>query len=380
MGFFSNKSITHLNLSNSFFELMTQIANVFAGLFLYQHGFSLYEVFFTLGGIALGRICMRFLALPLIHSLGLRRTVMIGLLGNGTAILMLSQVQKADDIWFALYLVLYTAFNSMYWLAFHVYYTLQGSDAHRGKQYAVRNAFILSWQALFPILSAFVINNLGYHYYFMLAVPIAFLAFLPLLKCQDTITPVKIVFSRNNLLSFGVRSSIFSAIYDSVSANCWVFMVYLYFNEKMLSFGSILTFGIVVQILWQIFIGRHVDKGKTLRISAIGGMVMSCNILGRSLLSLSLPVIMLLEFAYAIGKLHLNSVKDVVTYNESHATDTIISYWLFTEMTRDTGNIIGTLSVAFLLYKGFALHEAIAIALPAVLMLWYVLTRSAKVK
>src|ERR1044072_3406442 len=99
MGFFSNKYVTYLNLSNGFAEMLTQIVQVFGILFLYQHGFTMAGVFFTLGTLNFGRILMRLISIPLIKTIGLRKTVALGLTGWGVAVLLLSHVQGVDS-WF----------------------------------------------------------------------------------------------------------------------------------------------------------------------------------------------------------------------------------------------------------------------------------------
>ncbi len=373
MGFLSNKSVNYLNLHNGCIELMTQVVFLFGSLFLYQHGFTISQVLFTLGGMSLGRIITRFLALPLIKHLGLRKTIAIGIIGYGIAILMLSQVQGIDG-WFIAYLGFYIFFNPIYWVCFHIYYTLVSEERHRGKQYAVRSAIILSGQALFPLIGAAIIKWLGYSWYFAIAIPITFAALFFLLLCPHAEVPRKSwTWTHRQLLSVGSRTSIFRSFYDLSCNTLWMFAMFQFFGGKMMEFGSVVTFGILIQILWQLAIGHRLDKGHADRIANIGGTLMLGTILSRVFMPLSLPVILAMEIINAIARLHISSVIDIATYNDSHRAEHIVWYWVFTEMTRDIGSLTGTWTAALLLSIGFDPREAILMALPALLMLWGIL-------
>lgn len=371
--FFSNRSVTYLNIHNGFVELLNQTAIMFGLIFLYQQGFSVAQVFLTFGIMMVGRILGRFCSLPLMKAIGLRKTVATGLMGYGAAIITLSQVHGLDG-WLLLYMLLYMLFNPMYWFAFHIYYTLTSEERHRGKQYAVRSTIVLSGQALFPLISAACIKFIGYHSYFFIAIPITCAALAFLLLCDDIPIPAKSWGrSRGQFFCFGVRTSFFNSFYDFSVNTLWLFAVYFFLDGKMLQFGSVMAFGIIVQILWQLLVGFKVDNGHARRVANIGGVTMIVAIFGRIFMPLSIPIILALEMINSTARLHVRSVNDISTYNDSHRTTHIIWYWVFTEITRDTGTILGSLSVALLLYSGFPVREAIFIGLPAFLMFWNVL-------
>ncbi len=213
MEFLSNRSVNYLNLHNGFVEMLNQIVLVFGSLFLYEHGFSMAEVFFMLGFIPLGRIFTRILSFPLIRRIGLRNTVAVGLVGWCTSILLLAQVQGIDS-WFVAYVIVYTLFNPIYWVCFHTYYTIMGEEKKRGRQYAVRSVCILIGQAVFPLISSIIIRLMGYHWYFGLAVPISTIAFLLLMRCPDRPIPEAAWnWSVVPLRSVGVSTGIFKAFY-----------------------------------------------------------------------------------------------------------------------------------------------------------------------
>jgi hypothetical protein len=327
--------------------------------------------------MSLGRIAVRFLAIPLIRSLGLRKTIAAGITGYGTAILLLSQARGMDG-WFVAYLTFYIFFNPVYWVCFHIYYTLLSEERHRGKQYAVRCAIILSGQALFPLIGAAVIKWLGYSWYFALAVPITFAALFFLALCPQAAVPGKSwIWTHRQLFSIGNRTSIFRSFYDLSCNTLWVFAMFQFFDGKLMEFGGVVTFGILIQILWQLAIGHRLDKGHADRIVHIGGVLTLGTILSRVFMPLSLPVILGMEMVNAVARLHIGSVTDIATYNDSHRADHIVWYWVFTEMTRDVGSLSGTWTAAFLVSSGFAPREAILMALPALLMLWGVLAHLA---
>ncbi|MEI7669909.1 MAG: MFS transporter [Pseudomonadota bacterium] len=374
MGFFSNKSINYLNISNSFFELMSQISNVFVAVFLYKQGFSITKIFIVLALIFGMRILMRFITLPILAKLGLRKTIMLGLVGNGISILNLSLVEGIDG-WLVSYILMFALFNSMYWLCFHIFYTLSGEEKHRGKQYAMRSAFILSLQAIFPLISGFVIEHSGYGLYFALSIPITILGLIPLFKCPDIKNDsINFKLSKEIFSYYGVKTGILWSFYDAAVTNSWFLIILMFFAGKVTSFGGILSFGIIVQVLWQLLIGRHIDAGKK-RIFAIkGGIIIVLVLFCRSFLELSLTIVIALELMFAIGKLNLLSVRDVEVYNNSHKSHNVMQYWIFTEIARDAGNVLGYFSVALLLQSGLQIREAMLVALPALITLIYIVS------
>lgn len=373
MGFFSNKYITYLSLSNGFTEMLTQIVQVFGVLFLYQHGFTMAGVFFALGTISCGRILMRLLCFPLIKTIGLQKTVALGLIGWCVAILLLSQVQGVDN-WFLAYLLVYITFHPMYWLCFHMYYTLLGDSQHRGKQYAMRGVFILGGAALFPIISAEMIRVFGYTWYFALAVPIVVIAVSLLFLCPDRKVP-KLSWSweLQQMRTTGVKTGLFQSFNDAITGYVWMFVLYTFFGGKLVSFSGILTFGVVMQIVCQLLIGHRFDKGHADRIASIGGIGQILTTLGRAFAPLSVPVILCLEMLAAAARLHTRSVVEIATYNDGHNADHIVWYWVFTEMARDIGAVCGAWVVGLLLSGGANPRAAILIAIPGIMLLWRVL-------
>lgn len=373
MGFLSNRSVTYLNLSNGFAEILTQIVMVFGSLFLYQHGFSMAGVFFTLGAISLGRVLTRLISFPLVQKIGLQKTVALGLIGWGVAILLLSRVQGLDG-WFFAYVLVYIFFNPMYWVCFHMYYTLMGDAQHRGKQYAMRGVFILGGQAIFPLISAEVIRSFGYPWYFALAIPIVAVALTLLFMCPDKAVPkISWEWSPQQMRTTGMKTGLFQAFNDAITGNLWMFVLYLFFGGKLVSFGGILTFGVVMQIVFQLLIGHRFDKGHADRIASIGATGQILTAFGRVFMPLSVPVILCLELLAAAARLHVKSVVDIATYNDSHNAEHIVWYWVFTEMARDMGAVCGTWTAGLLLYSGTDPRTTILLAVPGIMLLWRVL-------
>ncbi len=150
-------------------------------------------------------------------------------------------------------------------------------------------------------------------------------------------------------------------------------MLFLFFGHRLVPFGGMITFAVIVQSAWQLLIGHYFDKGRMKSIAAIGAGSMAIIILIRALVRLSMPVVLCIEILSAIARLHLRSVVEIATYNDSHRAEHVIWYWFFTELTRDVGTICGTWTVAWLLQRGTSPQFAILFALPGLLMLWRVL-------
>jgi hypothetical protein len=374
MAFFSNKTINCLNLHNALTGLMEQAYIVFGPLCLYSHGFSVAQIFaFVAVSIAL-RTPMRFLSFPIIHRIGLKGATMLGAFGYAMTFPVLWHIQGFDR-WMLLYMLLYTIFNAMHWFAYHTLYSLAGEHEKRGRQVAAGSALAAMIAALAPILSAVTIAHEGFRDYFLLSLPLAALMLLNLSRCGDIVIPrLRWEDGRRVLSSIGIRIHLLESSATYPSALGWLFTVY-FFVGSITPLGGFITFGIIMQIFYQLLVGAWVDRGRGITIVNVAGSLRMATVLGRAFLPLSTPAILGLQAFSAAGDVHHLATQPTANYNSAKQSPHPVWYWLFTEMAWDAGTFLSAGGAALLLWQGVELRHVICLALPSMALLWWLLHR-----
>jgi hypothetical protein len=150
----------------------------------------------------------------------------------------------------------------------------------------------------------------------------------------------------------------------------WLLVVYIYLG-KMVTLGGILTFGILIQILYQLWIGKVIDRRRGHLVANIAGGLRAAQAIIKAFLPLSFSRIVGLETLNGATSVHHSLSISTAMYNAGKNSDDTFWYWFFAESAFDCGTIIGSGGVALLLLCGVPLQLTILLALPGVLTVWW---------
>jgi MFS family permease len=372
MAFLSNRNINYLNIHLGLVNLLDQSYWIFIPIYLYKQGFAVSSILLIYVVMNLTRIPIRFCFLPLMQRFGIKPALMIGAIGYALSFLFLPMV-KQFDYWLLAYIVFFACFNGLHWYAFHTFYSLSGESEARGRHVAVGQALTIGLSALAPLVSAFIIAKYGFASYFFLPSLLVLLMLFLLSKCQNVLVDVHpIDIGRKLAFNLGAKVFLLDAASFYPMYFCWMFTMYLYVGEiKTLS--GIISFGILMQILWQLILGALIDRGKGTIITNFAGLLRIFRTLGRAFLPLSMPSIICLEALSGAADVHHNASQPIAIYNTGKKTDSSVWYWLFAETAWDIGTVIGAGSVALLLIYGINLRMAMLVALLPLVLLWWLL-------
>lgn len=370
MGYLSNRTINHLNIQASLLGLMEQAFGIFVPIYLYKNGFSLPEVFLLFALFNTARIPLRLLSFPIVRLVGLKYALMIGTVGYCLTFPLLSMV-KAYDLWMLLYLLIFGTFNALHWHCFHTFYSMAGEQEHRGKQISVAAGLGTAVSALAPLLGALFIESSSFEKFFFLPLPLMVMMLMVLNRCQN-ISVTKSGWHEGKKLMFNLGARIHvaeaSAVYPMHIG--WIFAVYFMAGE-MTTLGSLITFGIIVQIIYQLWIGKVLDSGRGNIIAHIAGALRLMQVLAKAFVPLTIPRVMAIEALNGATSAHHSLSQPTAMYNAGKDAADTFWYWLFAETAFDIGTIFGAGSVALLLWSGVPLQQTILLALPGVLYVWW---------
>jgi len=374
MGYLTNRTINYLNIHGAFLALLEYAFGLFGPIYFYTLGFPLPEVFGLLVGLNTARIPLRFLSFPMVRLVGLKGALMVGTAGWALSFPVLAMV-KGYDGWLLLYIIMFGVFNAMYWHCFHTFYSLAGETEHRGKQISVANSLIKAFSALAPLLSAIFITNNSFKAYFFLSIPLVIVMLLILSRCED-IPVERIKWKEGKKLMFSLGAKIHLAEAASIlPLNFgWLFVMYFYV-QKMVTFGGILTFGIVAQVIYQLWLGKVIDRGRGRLVTNAAGFLMIIETISKVFLPLSFLRILGLEALSGAANVHHSIAQPTVMYNTGKSSSDAFWYWLFAETAFDLGTILGLGSAAVCLYFGMPLRFTILLALPGICAVWWLTYR-----
>lgn len=369
MGYLSNRTINYLNLLGALLSLLEQGWGLFGPLYLYNRGFSLAEVFMLFAVLNGSRIPLRLLTFPIVHKFGLRMALMIGTAGYACSFPVLAMV-KGYDIWLVAYILMFGTFCAMYWHCFHTFYSLAGEQEHRGKHLSISQALNVSFAAIVPLLSAFFITSNGFEQYFWMSLPVLVVMVYVISRCQTIPTiPLKWKDGKKLIFNLGAKIHIAEASATFPLTISWIFVTYFYV-KKLVIFGAVLTFGILVQIVYQLWIGRAIDRGRGHFVANAAGALKVLQIIGKTFLPLSYFTLFSMEALTGATNVHHALAQPTVMYNTGKKSADPFWYWFFAETAYDMGTILGAGGAALCLYYGLTPRLVILLALPGALIVW----------
>ncbi len=150
---------------------------------------------------------------------------------------------------------------ALFWVPFHAYFALSGTEERRGTEYATFSIFALLSAIPGPIVGAFLIVSYGFGAIFAATMLFLTLSAIPLLLTPDIVTPVK--FSLRKALS-RFRRGIFVALFgramnDNIQFVLWPIFMFLAIGSY-LEFGWINSVGAAVFIVSSWAAGNIFDK------------------------------------------------------------------------------------------------------------------------
>ena len=169
-----------LTLHFSLFQLAAALAGGFVGAFLLKLGFSLPAALMAYAGLLLLRFGLRFAALGITRRIGFR-----GALAGGVALgaLQFLPLLRADTpFWFAVWVLIVAAAESLYWPVYHAAMAVTGEASRRGRELGLRTAISAVIGVFGPLAGGLLLAHAGPAADFAIAGALALLSIPPFLR------------------------------------------------------------------------------------------------------------------------------------------------------------------------------------------------------
>jgi MFS family permease len=373
MAFFRNTTINYLNLHYAIHAVAITGGGAFFLAYLFKAGLPAYAVFLSLAAILAGRFVLRPLVIEFAVRFGLRTVVCTGVIIGALQYPFLAQVH---GIGLQLYFLCAVASlgDTIYWSGYHAYFAALGDDEHRGHQIGAREAIAALVGILSPLVTGWLLVRYGPRTAFGLTAVIFALSVIPLLKTPDVRIRANVPGAfRAALPGFWL---FFADGWIAVgNVFVWQIALFVVLRQNELSFGATLASAAMVGAVGSLFLGRHIDRGHGGRAVWIAYGTIALILLLRVFATRNAPLALVANALGALGNcLYAPSLMTPV-YTLAKRAPCTLRFHVATEGGWDTGGMLGLVAAAGLSYAGAPLSAGVALALPGVVLIAFLLRR-----
>jgi len=280
MALFRNNAVNRLYVHGALHGFAEAGGGAFIFVFLLKSGLSAPLVLCVLAAITCCRFALRPLVLPLAGWIGLKRTLILGILVEAVSYVLLPQVFSMGRLAIA-YLVLGSVGSLIYWTSMHAYTATLGDAEHRGEQTSFREAITAMVGVLAPLTGSLALLLLGPQWAFLGAGLIEAAGALPFIGAPE----VAIDLSKRNSWE-AARTAFGLFLAEGVSAGfsqfTWQLALFVSLGESFGAYGAAMAAAGLVGAAVALVLGRQIDLGRGERAAKIGCGLWMANVVARS--------------------------------------------------------------------------------------------------
>ncbi|MDP1631950.1 MAG: hypothetical protein Q8L66_11085 [Caulobacter sp.] len=373
MSLTARHAITRVNLHYTLQAFAQGAGGLFVLAFLLKAGVSAPLALLFQAGLVAGRFVLRPAALPLAIRFGVKPLLMAGTLITALNFPLLAMVKGPGP-----FLILLCGVSSvgylLYWLNFHAYFAALGEARDRGGQIGLREAIVAMVGIVAPLLGAWGLTTLGPTPTFWAVGLIQALAIVPLIGAPNV--PVAATVPAGGAPSWVALGLM---VGDGLSAATtyfvWLIALFLTLGESFRAFGGAAAAAAVAGAFSGLALGRHIDLGHGRRSAILAYSGAAVVVLLRAA-SLDAPwLAVLANAAGAFTAVLVTPVLMTPVYNLAKGSPCVMRFHMATEGAWDVGCFIGCLAAAGLVAAGLPLSAPLLLALAAILLMVWLLTR-----
>ncbi|MBI1935943.1 hypothetical protein HYS31_05870 [Candidatus Woesearchaeota archaeon] len=372
---FSDRSISLLNIHHGILMLANHLAGIFSAIYLYKNGLDLWQVFLVWCGIFIVRFAVRPFSLWISLRKGLKKSLLTGILCYAVLYQILYQVNGLN-FWLAVFIIFAAITDVFYWLPFHAFYALIGSEKTRGRDFGTRE-FLISITGIFaPAIGGFFIAVYGFFVLFLAASLLILASAIPILTMNDAPMEKNFTFRTafKNVSKSGFWLFVGDGWYSTGLLFLWPIILFLMFNNYV-TYGSLLTIALFFQSLGFIVLGSIIDSGKGKIVYKLALILGAFALVGRAAFAFTIPAVIFFDLLYAIVNCFYYSSLGVALYNSSRSSKNQLWFQYFAENGWDVGAFSLTLLAAGAAYFGLNVRLVFAATPAGLLLVWHILAQ-----
>jgi len=350
MAFFRNRTVNLLNLHYAIHSIALTGGGAFFGAYLVRAGVPVPSVLVALASILIGRFVIRPVVVPLAARFGVRVLVIAGTCMSALQYPLLSFVHGVGPALYAL-CAMSAIGDTVYWSTYHAYFAALGTDEHRGHHVGAREAIAAIVGIISPLLTGFVLVQFGPRIAFGVTGLVLLVAALPLLATPDVRVAPNVPGAYRGSLS-GIKLFLCDGWIVGTGYTVWQLALFLSLGENFLHFGGALALAALAGAVAGMFLGRTIDSGHGVRMTAVALGSYGCLIVLRAA-ALRDPLLAVAANAFAAaGSCLYAPTLMTAVYNQAKRAPCTLRFHVATEGGWDVGAASGLLTAAFLVGQG----------------------------
>ncbi len=373
MAYLANSAVNRVNVHYAFQAFASAGAGTFLLVYFVRAGLSVPQALLALAAIILGRFVSRPLLLPIAKRYGVKTTLIIG-----TLVLAAQYPAAALIDGLSVGLVLRCVFSALgdafYWTSYHAYFSSLGDSEHRGHQISAREAIVALVGIVAPVVGTWGLVTFGPLVTFAAAGIVQALAVLPLLKLPAVAVRTSVPRAFTHAFR-GARIFVVHGWFTGAYVLVWWIALFVALDKSYASFGGAMTIAAIAGAMGGLLLGKGIDAGHGARVVVFVFVGMAAAIFLRGT-SLSNPAVAIA--ANVIGVFAMCFYVPVlmtVIYNLAKASPCPLRFHIVTESGWDVGCFSVCVIAAGIAYGGGPLGAAVLLALPAVVVMAFMLRR-----
>jgi MFS transporter, DHA1 family, inner membrane transport protein len=280
MGIFKNRSFIRVYVHTALQGFAAHGGESFVFVYLLKAGIAVPLVLLSIAAMFGSRFMFRSAVLPLVRHIGLRQSLIVGILLEAATYPLLSFVDSTGPLlWF--YLLCVAISSSFYWTTFHAYVSLLGDQEHRGAQTSGME-FTGALVGIFaPAVSGLLLAYAGPKVAFSLVGLVLACAALPFINApevhiaHDAVIPKESRrLARLAMITDGIRSGSFHFT--------WLIAMFITLKQSFAAYGGALALAGLAGAVMGLFLGKTIDVGNGKRALQVGFLALACAVLFRA--------------------------------------------------------------------------------------------------
>jgi len=370
-----NSDIQRLTLHIAILSFASALSSVFSVVFLVRVGLTPAQVFLAAAAMVAGRFILRPVVLVWAPAMGLRRTLILGVVFSAVSCPMLAPV---DGVGFALaaYLAVCALGQALYWTCFHTFFSALSDADRRGSQVGLLQALGALGGLFGPAIGGVLLTQLGPWADFGVGFVIMLVSVLPILRVAEPhlvrTTPAgAYAAAKNGAMIY------FADGWTQVSlTTAWSIVMFQALGGRYDSFGGTLSLAGLAGAAGGIMLGRLIDKGHARRALWLNAFILAaCLVLRSATFGHVGAVIAVAVGTTLFSGLYVPSWLTAV-YNEARISPCMLRFQFAAESGWDMGGVLAGGIAAAMCYWGLPIEAVILLALPMVPVQALLLERS----
>ncbi len=372
-----SKELFYFYISRIFMRISLSALSVFIPVFIYkQYDEKITMVVLVFATIYLFQLILNPISAKLLGIFGLKPLLISGMLFAVASVASLAFPDEYLNLSVFLFAILTAIYRVLYWVPYHIDFSLLLDKKTRGRQLAFLRNFSTLIIIVAPILGGVLISSGGFAATFTYAAIIMAFALLPILKINNVYerfswgyieTFIHLFRKENRPILLAHAANGAQAIAVVVF---WPLYIYMILEGRYTSLGIITSITLIAVMFLRYLAGKMFDKWSEKRMVLVGVLFSATGWVIKVFVNTPVQIV-LADTYHQFGRVVNSLTFDAATYEQSaDAGKYIDEYTTLKEMALNVGRLL-MLFITFFLIEIFGIKVAFILA--ALLTLFMIL-------